>query len=252
VKVVEPSPLMRKAADVLRGVSEEVVVIGALALEAALSERDARSAATTDLDGAVKIGSAAAVISHLEDAGLEPSEEPHERGFTWVRDGLKIQLVRPPAPVRSPPVSGLVTNTHLSVAEKYHENVAFAERPDEPRLVVARPAAVLALKGHAFGRTRPGGALVERDYHDAYLLMDHVGEEIAAEYNATDDGQLRGLIRNAMKDLQSPEARQAVRNQIVQLEPDVSPREADVRLTRAIRTFEWRLGDRALGAADEP
>ena len=215
MKVVEPSPLMREAADVLRGVREEVVVIGALALEAALSERDARSAATTDLDGVVTIESAAAVISHLEDAGLKPSHEPHERGFTWVRDGLKIQLIRPPTRVSSPPVSGLVPNTHHSVAEKFRENVAFAERPDEPRLVVARPAAVLALKGHAFGRTRPGGALVERDYHDAYLLMDHVGEEIAAEFNATDDGQLHGLIRNAVKDLQSQEAHQAVRNQVV-------------------------------------
>jgi hypothetical protein len=232
---------MREAADVLRGVSGEVVVIGAVALEAALAGRDARSAATTDLDGAVKIGSAAAVISHLENAGLKPSGEAHERGFTCVRDGLKIQLIRPPARVSRPPVSDLVLNTQFSVAENYCENVAFAEKPDEPRLVVARPAAVLALKAHAFGRTRPSGELVERDYHDAFLLMAHVGDEIAAEYNATIDGRLRGLIRKRIQDLQSPPARQAVRNQLTQLEPDVSPREADLRLTRATRSFERRL-----------
>jgi hypothetical protein len=232
---------MREAADVLHGVSGEVVVIGAVALEAALSGSDARSAATTDLDGAVTIGSAAAVISHLEQAGLKPSDEPHERGFTWVRDGLKIQLIRPAARAIRPPVSGLVSNTQFSVAENYRENIAFTEKPDEPRLVVARPAAVLALKCHAFGRTKPDGGVVERDYHDAFLLIAHVGEEIAAEYNATDDGQLRSLIRKAVQDLQSPAARQAVRNQLLQLEPDVSPREADLRLTRAIRSFERRL-----------
>jgi hypothetical protein len=242
VKVLAPSPLMREAADVLDGVSSEVVVIGAVALEAALSGYDARSAATTDVDGAVTIESAATVIAHIERAGLKPSDEPHERGFTWVRGGLKIQLVRPPARVTRAPVSSLISNTQFSVAEKYREEVAFAERPEEPRLVVARAAAVLALKVHAFGRTRPTGELVERDYHDAYLLIAHVGEEIAAEFQSTDDGQLRGLIRKAILGLASDPGGRAVRNQITRLEIDVSPREAQLRLTRALTTFERRLG----------
>lgn len=148
---------MRGAADVLHGVASEVVVIGAVALEAALSGYDARSAATTDVDGAVTITSAPTVIAHIERAGLKPSDEPHERGFTWVRGSLKIQLIRPPARVTGAAVSRLIPNTQFSVAENYREEVAFADRPEEPRLVVARPVAVLALKGHAFGRTRPTG-----------------------------------------------------------------------------------------------
>ncbi|HEV2773028.1 MAG TPA: hypothetical protein VGV57_09430 [Thermoleophilaceae bacterium] len=241
MKVLEPTALMRQAADVLDGVTSEVVVIGAVALEVALAGRQARSAATLDVDGAVSIASAPAVIARLEEAGLKASKEPRERGFTWLREGLKIQLIRPPARVSRPPVSGLVANTNVSLAEKYRESVAFPERPEDPRLVVARPAAVLALKGHAFGRTGPKGGVVERDYHDAFLLIAHVGEEIAAEYGATDDGQLRGLVRKAVTDLQLEPARQALRNQVTRLEPDVSAREADLRLTRAVRSFSRRL-----------
>ena len=233
---------MRDAAEVLADASSQVVVIGAVALEAALAGRDARSAATTDVDCAVTVESAPQVIDHLEGAGMKRSDVPHERPFTWVRNGLKVQLIRPPARMVKPPTSELVANTHFGLAEKYRENVAFLERPDEPRLVVARPAAVLALKRHAFGRTRAAdGSLVERDYHDAYLLMAHVGEEIAAEYNATDDGELRGLIRKSIEELQTDEAREAGRNQITRLEPGVSRREADLRLTRAVKSFERRL-----------
>jgi hypothetical protein len=107
--------------------------------------------------------------------------------------------------------------------------------------VVARPAAILALKADAFGRTRPDGRLVERDYHDAFLLIEQCGEEIATEYRATDDGQLKGLVRKAIDDLEGERARRAVFNQIMRLEPDVSPREAQARLIRAMRAFKRRL-----------
>lgn len=245
MKVLDPSPLMREAADALADVHAEVVVIGAVALEAALAGHDARSAATADVDGAVTVSSAAGVIAHLETTGFQPSGEPHERGFTWVRGDLKIQLVRPPARVAPPEAKRLVPNTHFSLAANYRETLAFTESSERARLVVARPAAVLALKGHAFGRTRPSGETVERDYHDAYLLISHVAGEIAAEYHATDDGELRSLIRRAVEDLQSPPARQAVRNQATQLDPGMSEREADVSLTRALKAFERRLRRRS-------
>jgi hypothetical protein len=61
VKALDPSPLLREAAQVLAPVSDRIVVIGALALEAALAGRDARSAATTDVDCAVEIDAAMAV-----------------------------------------------------------------------------------------------------------------------------------------------------------------------------------------------
>jgi hypothetical protein len=232
---------MREAAEVLQPVRDEVVVIGATALEAALWGTGARSAATTDVDCAVGMRSAAAVIDQLESAGLAPSEEPHERGFTWVRYGIKVQLIRPPARVANPPVSRLVPNPHLSLTDRYREPVAFDDSPGEPRLLVARAAAILALKGQAFGRSRPSGGLVERDYHDAYLLVAHVGDEIAAEYNGTDDGQLRGLVRKTLDDLLGEQGREAVRNQATRLESDLSPREADVRLRRAVAGLRGAL-----------
>jgi hypothetical protein len=241
VKVLRPTRLMREAADVLRPVRGEVVVIGATALEAALAGTDARSAATIDVDCAVGMNSAEAVIDQLESAGLTPSDEPHERGFTWVREDMKVQLIRPAARVVRPPVSGLVVNTNLSLTDRYREAVAFDDAPEEPRLLVARAAAILALKGRAFGRTRPTGGLVERDYHDAYLLVAHVGDEIAAEYNGTDDGELRGLIRKALDDLVGEQGREAVRNQATRLESDLSPREADVRLQRAVKMLRGAL-----------
>jgi hypothetical protein len=232
---------MSEAADVLAGVSDRLVVIGAVALEAALAGKDARSAATTDIDCAVEIRSAALVIAHLEQKGMRPSDVPHEKGFTWVRDGLRVQLLRPPAPVRSPPVSRLVINTNLSLAERYHEPIAFEASPRERRLLVVRPAALLALKAHAFGRTRHDGGLVQRDYHDAFLLIEHCGAGIAAEYSSRGDGQLNGLIRRAIAELQTEAVRQVVREQITRIEPSVSERAADARLARAIRMLERRV-----------
>lgn len=232
---------MREAADVLRPVRDRVVVIGAVALEAALFGSDASSAATTDVDCAVDMASAPDVIAHLEATGLKPSDQAHERGFTWQRDGLKVQLIRPPARVASPPASRLPANMQFSVAGTYREDIAFEGSPEEPRLVVARAAAVLALKGHAFGRTRANGALVERDYHDAYLLIAHVGDEIASEFNATNDGQLKSLIRGTLRDLQQPAARRAAGSQMTQLEQGLSAREADLRLQRGVTSLERRL-----------
>src|SRR4051794_9690909 len=98
---------MREAAEVLAPVHDDVVVIGATGLEAAFAGSDARTTATTDVDCAFSIDGAAVVIAHLEEEGLARSDEPHERGFTWVREGLKVQLIRPPARAPRPPVSGL-------------------------------------------------------------------------------------------------------------------------------------------------
>lgn len=233
---------MRDAADVLAPVKDDVVVIGATALEAALAGKDTRATATTDVDCGVRVDSAARVIAELERAGLRQSEVAHERDFTWVRDDLKVQLIRPPARTVAPPVALLVTNTQLGLADKFREPVAFNDDPGVYRLWVATPAAVLALKGHAFGRTRPDSGLVERDYHDSYLLVEFAGDEIAVEFNSTDDGQLRGLIRRALDDLGSAEARAAVRNQATRLDARLSPREAQADLVRAIERLRGKLG----------
>jgi hypothetical protein len=39
----------------------------------------------------------------------------------------------------------------------------------------------VALKEHAFGRARPNGELVDRDFSDVALLFDRLGDRIVAE-----------------------------------------------------------------------
>jgi hypothetical protein len=117
VKVVEPTPLMREAADVLAPIVDDVVVIGAIAVTVALTpDRGTASGSTTarapeairdldlvivaptrDVDLAVELSVAPAVVRQLTEQGLRPSEEPGERGFTWERGDLRVQLMTPPS-----------------------------------------------------------------------------------------------------------------------------------------------------------
>ena len=145
MKVLRPSQLMRDAADVLAPVYDSVVVIGATAIEAALAGHDARSTATTDVDCAVEPDAAERVIDRLESEGLVRSELPQEAAFTWVREGLKVQLIRPPTRTASPRVQRLVDNTYLSLATRYRDSIAFVESPDVMRLWAARASALVAL-----------------------------------------------------------------------------------------------------------
>ncbi len=105
MKVITPTSLLAEAADVLAPVRDEVVVIGAAALQAALAESATLAAATRDVDivaitptrdvdVVVPTDRAAAVVAHLEQADMRRSEVDHERSFTWARGDLKVQLVR--------------------------------------------------------------------------------------------------------------------------------------------------------------
>ena len=175
LKVVTPTTLLAEAADVLAPFREAVVVVGAAALEVALA--DAQSVAITptrDVDVVVPTDRAADIVAHLEAADLRRSPVPHERQFTWVRGDLKVQLVRSFHPFPKPPARGLPTNVAFGMASKaaHQLPVAFADDPAVLRLVCANAACLLALKQAAFGRTRPDNDTpVERDYHDAYLLV---------------------------------------------------------------------------------
>jgi hypothetical protein len=50
--------------------------------------------------------------------------------------------------------------------------VAFTDQPQRGRFWAASPAALVALKAQAFGRTRHDGKAVDRDFSDAMLLLD--------------------------------------------------------------------------------
>jgi hypothetical protein len=101
VKVITPTRLLAEAADVLADIRDDLVVVGAAALEVALaSDRRVEVTATRDLDvvvitptrdidAVVPVDRAAVVVSRLEGAGLRRSEVDNERAFTWVRGDLK-------------------------------------------------------------------------------------------------------------------------------------------------------------------
>jgi hypothetical protein len=99
---------------------------------------------------------------------------------------------------------------------------------------------LLALKEAAFGRTRPpDGALVERDFHDAYLLISEVPDAVVETYgNARYEVRTRAL--NAISQLtQGEEATMAAARQMVRLGTADSARTAEAAVRRdAIRMRE--------------
>jgi hypothetical protein len=185
VKVLTPTRLLQEAAEVLAPVRDVVVVVGAAALEVALTDAvDVAITPTRDVDIVVPTDRAAEVVSYLEDADLKRSDIPYERPFTWVRGDLKVQLVRTFHPLPKSPAKELPENPAFGMAaEPAHQlTIAFTDDPTAPRLRCANAACVLALKDAAFGRTRPpDGAPVERDYHDAYLLISAVPDIVVAD-----------------------------------------------------------------------
>jgi hypothetical protein len=93
--VVTPTPLLLEAAEVLKGIRDDVVVIGAVAVQVALDGQVVALTPTRDVDAGVATDAAERVVAHLEHRGLRPSELPHGRSFTWIKDSLKVQLLRP-------------------------------------------------------------------------------------------------------------------------------------------------------------
>ena len=201
LKVVEPTPLVAEAADVLSSLKDDVVVIGAAALQIVLADPRAGSSdaavastrdvdlvvvtPTRDVDLVIEAGTASHVIDELEAAGLKRSEEAHERPFTWVRDDLKVQLLRPFHPFPGADAASLPSNSALSLVSKdeHRMGVAFADEPSEIRLTAVTSAALIALKHAAFGRQRHDGEPVERDYHDVALIALYRADDLEHAYN---------------------------------------------------------------------
>jgi hypothetical protein len=232
------------------------VVVGAAALEVALA--DVVSAAssptrdldlvtitpTRDVDVVVPVDRAREIVVHLEGIGLRRSEVPHERPFTWVRGDLKVQLVRTFHPFPKPPASSLPSNPVFGMAAEPANQVivAFADDPDAPRLVCANAACLLALKQAAFGRTRAvDDAPVERDFHDAYLLITAVPHAIIDEL-AVATHEVRQRAVDAAEQLASGgEATQAAARQAVRLRAADTQRRAEAQVRRAAVQFQRRL-----------
>ena len=244
MKVVRPSRLLAEAAVVLEPVRDEVVVVGAAALEVALAEAQVAITPTRDVDVVVPVERAADVVAHLEAADLRRSNVPHEAAFTWVRGDLKVQLVRTFHPFARPPASRLPQNSVFGMpARPAHQVVvAFDDDPEVARLVCANAACLLALKEAAFGRVRgPDAVPVERDFHDAFLLLDEVAEDVVAEF-AEAEAEVRARVRRAIARLaDDDDALGAAGRQMVRLGEAATARDAEARVRRAARRVARRL-----------
>jgi hypothetical protein len=198
---------------------------------------------TQDVDVALEVAHAKAVVACLEDAGLSPSTEESEQGFTWIRDDLKIQLVRPFHPFPNDTAKPLPANTHLSLLAKEEHRllIAFDSSPEEPRLQSANAAALVALKQVAFGRKRPDGSPVERDFHDVFLVISTRPDELEAAYRAA-DYHVRSLVDRALEHLvaDGPEVQAAARqHSLISGDPRVAEHQQAV--TRAAVFMRRRL-----------
>lgn len=240
MRVVAPTRLTREAAEILHPVRDDVVVIGALAVQIALEGHDIPLTPTRDVDVGIQTNRAAAVVAHLEGGGLRRSEYKHEQGFTWVRDKLKVQLVRPFHPFPKPPADRLPVNNLISELRHHRWLVAFAEDPGRGLFWAARPAALVGLKEEAFGRTRPSGEKVDRDYSDVVLLLENENERIREEVSG--DGPMRSRVRRAAQRLsEEPTATESAVRELVASGYSETPREASATVERATRVMLGEL-----------
>ena len=256
-KVIAPSVLVREAADVIGPFWQQVVVVGAAALQIVLAESiggNVHVAATSDLDLvivtptrdvdlAVETEQAEGVIVALEDAGLSQSAETHEQGFTWVRGDLKIQLMRPFHPFPAARVAPLPINTVASeLREEVHRDVvAFADDPGVPRLQSVSAAALVALKEAAFGRIRPDNQPVERDYHDVYLVVRDKPDDLERSYRPA-SFHVRSRVDRALATLaDGGEATQAAARQETLITGRGNARETAENVRRTAVFFQRRL-----------
>lgn len=241
MKIIEPDPLLREAADVLARVRDDVVVIGASAVRVALDGHDVAITPTRDVDAGTSVAAVDTVVSELERAGLTRSTEPHEEGFTWVRGNLKVQLIRPFHPFPKGHAARLPVNTTLTALQDHRTAVAFSDDPATLRLWCADAAALVALKAHAFGRTRPGGQPVDRDFSDVVLLLEHTLDDIARQV-AADPSMRRNVLGAATRLATDGEATAAAIRELVQAgaydTPLAAQQACDRATRRAIRELE--------------
>ena len=234
MRVVKPTPLLREGAEILKPIRDDVVVIGALAVQVALDGHDVALSLTRDIDAGTTIESVDRVVAHLEEQGLYRSQVPHEEAFTWVKDDVKVQLIRPFHPFPKGAAKGLPQNNLVPELVSHRWLVAFEEEASRGCFWAARPAALVALKENAFGRTRPDGTPVDRDFSDVALLLDQLGKQIVDEVATAP--QMRKRVLRAADTLNTDnEAATAAARELVATGQEESNRTARAMVTRATR-----------------
>jgi hypothetical protein len=244
VKIVQPTRLLAEAADVLGPVFDAVVVVGATALEVALAEASIAITPTRDVDVVVPVGRAREVVGLLEAADMEPSDQPHERGFTWIRGDLKVQLVRTFHPFPGPVAKFLPENSAFGMAADPASQlmVAFADDPQTPRLLCVNAGGLLALKEAAFGRTRATeDTPAERDFHDAYLLVSEVPDAVVNDLAVAGYEVEKRASRAIAQLADGGGATQAAARQMVRLRAVDTQREGEAAVRRAAVRIQRRI-----------
>lgn len=249
MKLVLPNQLMREAAAVLEPVRDDLVIVGALAVQIALEgfgvalpvtrDVDVGLTPTRDVDAGVKTSAVERVVGQLEASGLKRSDLPHERSFTWVKDQLKVQLLRPYDPFPKGAAKGLPVSNILTELDRHRVAVAFLDAPDSFRFWSASPGALIGLKEAAFGRTRPGGEPVDRDFSDVAMLFDQLLDEIVEELR--DASPMRRRAERAAEQLLTDEASAAAARELVRMGRHGTRREAELAVRRAAQTFLRRF-----------
>jgi hypothetical protein len=234
VRVVAPTRLLKEAAVILEPIREEVVVIGALAVHVALDGHDAALTPTSDIDAGVATDAVQRVVAHLEQSGLRQSELPSERSFTWIKGDVKVQLLRPFHPFPKGVARGLPINNMVAELRDHRWLVSFEDRPDRGHFWAATPAALVALKEAAFGRTRPSGDPVDRDFSDVALLFNQLGDQIATEVSSA--SPMRSRVIHAAQRLDRDEAAiAAAARELVRSGQDETQLTAEAFVRRAAR-----------------
>jgi hypothetical protein len=239
VRVISPTELLREAAEVLGPVRDDAVVIGAVAVQVALDGHNLPLTPTSDVDAGTSVERAPAVVSHLEANGFRRSDAEHEEGFTWIRGDFKVQLVRPFHPFPRPPANRMPVNNLVPELQRHRWLVAFEDDPDSGLFWAARPAALVALKEAAFGRTRPSGEKVNRDFSDVVLLFDNESERIADE--ASSDRQMQARVLRAVERLEEPTVVDAAVRELVATGHSDNPREGEATVNRSIQAIRAAL-----------
>lgn len=247
MKVVEPSSVVIEAADALASFRDDVVVVGAIAIEVMLAEREVVITPTRDVDVVVPTSGVDEVVRALEEADFKPSDVPHEAAFTWVRRDLKVQLVRSFHPFATGRARRLPQNPVFAMpADPAHrDEIAFADQPTQPRMWCANPLCLLALKQAAFGRRRPTEqTVVQRDYHDAYLLLRNLDDELVMNFS-TAAYEVRARALDAIEQLAGGgDATLAAADQMLAVGESDRRREAERAVTRAASRMRRRLQGR--------
>ena len=239
MRVIGPSPLIRDAAAVLEPIKDDVIVIGAVAVQVALDGANVALTPTRDVDAGVETDVVQRVVTHLQGQGMKRSDLPHERAFTWVTGDLKVQLLRPFHPFPKGAARGLPESNIISELPSHRVLVAFVEEPEHGQFWAASPAALIVLKGAAFGRTRHTGESVDRDFSDVMLLLDHLGPEIAREVAAP--SQMRGRVKQAAERLLEEDALAAAARELVSTNQEATQRTAEAAVQRAAQRMLRRL-----------